>query len=236
MALHHNPRIVTSGLVLALDAGDVNSYPGSGTAWKDLSGNGNNGTLVNGPSFESNFISFDGINDYGSFSTEYSFSTGNGVDYSFEIWFKMRTLPTSAYGSNGHIWGGENGNDVVIYLNPASGGISKGLMVYDDTRYDSSMTTTGGFLANTWSQWVITGNGTNNTVTHYINGELDRGPTGVLPTSQYVKSWGGTRIAYDARWGTYSELDLSIIRQYNRELTAEEVLQNYLAQKSRFGL
>ena len=39
MALHHNPRIVTSGLVLALDAADINSYPGSGTTWYDLSGN-----------------------------------------------------------------------------------------------------------------------------------------------------------------------------------------------------
>ena len=66
MALHHNPRIVTSGLVLALDAGDINSYPGSGTAWKDLSGNGFNATLNNGPVFETDGIGsffFDQSND-----------------------------------------------------------------------------------------------------------------------------------------------------------------------------
>lgn len=236
MAFSRGPNLITNGLVLYLDAANIKSYPGSGTTWKDLSGNGYNSNLINGPSFESNFISFDGINDYGSFPTEYSFTTGNGTDYSFEIWFKMRTLPTLQYGPNGHIWGGENGNDVVIYLNPALGGISKGVMVYDDTRYNASMTTTGGFSANTWSQWVITGNGTNNTVTHYINGELDRGPTGVLPTTQYVRPWSGTRIAYDVRWGTYSTLDLSAIRQYNRELTPIEVSQNYNGLKSRFGI
>jgi hypothetical protein len=41
MAISYNPRIVTDGLVLALDAGNPKSYPGSGTAWTDLSGNGN---------------------------------------------------------------------------------------------------------------------------------------------------------------------------------------------------
>jgi hypothetical protein len=45
MAISYNPRIVTDGLVLALDAGNPKSYPGSGTTWTDLSGNGNNGTL-----------------------------------------------------------------------------------------------------------------------------------------------------------------------------------------------
>jgi hypothetical protein len=60
-------KIVTSGLVLALDAADKNSYPGSGTTWTDLSGNGNNGTLVNGPTFSSangGSIVFDGVDDY----------------------------------------------------------------------------------------------------------------------------------------------------------------------------
>ena len=47
MALAHSPKIITDGLVLCLDAGNTKSYPGSGTTWTDLSGNGNNGTLTN---------------------------------------------------------------------------------------------------------------------------------------------------------------------------------------------
>lgn len=235
MSIHRGPHIVRSGLVLALDAKAVKSYPGSGTVWTDIA-SGYTCNLLNSPTYNGEYFSFDGVNDYGSFSSAYTFNTGGGTDYTFELWFKMRTLPTAAYGANGHIWGGENGNNVVIYLNPASGGISKGLMVYDDTRYDASMLTTGGFTANTWAQWVITGDGVNNTVTHYINGELDRGPTGVLPTSQYIKSWTGSRFAYDSRWGTYSTLDLAVARQYTRALTADEVSQNFYAQKDRFGL
>ena len=47
MGVDYNPKIVTNGLVLCLDAANVKSYPGSGTTWIDLSGNGNNGTLTN---------------------------------------------------------------------------------------------------------------------------------------------------------------------------------------------
>src|SRR5210317_1199914 len=66
MALAHSPKIVTDGLVLCLDAGNTKSYPGSGTTWTDLSGNGNNGSLVNGVGYNSGnlgSLSFDGVND-----------------------------------------------------------------------------------------------------------------------------------------------------------------------------
>ena len=53
MGLGHSPSIVTSGLVLALDAGNTKSYPNTGTIWTDLSGQGNTGTLTNGPTFNS---------------------------------------------------------------------------------------------------------------------------------------------------------------------------------------
>jgi hypothetical protein len=61
-----SPNIVRDSLVLALDAADKNSYPGSGTSWYDLSG-GYTGTLTNGPTFSAanlGSIVFDGINDY----------------------------------------------------------------------------------------------------------------------------------------------------------------------------
>ena len=67
MGLAHSPSIVTNGLVLALDAANRKSYPGTGTTWTDISGNGNSGTLVNGPTYSSangGSIVFDGTNDY----------------------------------------------------------------------------------------------------------------------------------------------------------------------------
>ena len=54
MAYRNGPKIVTDGLVLCLDAAIGKSYPGSGTTWYDLSGNGNNVSLINGPVFNTN--------------------------------------------------------------------------------------------------------------------------------------------------------------------------------------
>jgi hypothetical protein len=236
MGIAYNPKTVTNGLVLFLDAANPKSYPGSGTMWSDLTGNGYNATLQNNPTFNSlGYISFDGINQHATFSSPSTFSTGNGTNYSFEVWFKMRTLPTAEYGANGHIWGGENGNNVVMYLNPASGGSSRGIMVYDDSRYNTGHMTSGGFLANEWNQWVIIGNGTTNTITHFINGNLDR-LNGPVLGGQEIKSWTGIRIAHDARWNTYSELDLASIKQYNRILTDAEIQQNFQAIRGRFNI
>jgi hypothetical protein len=67
MAFIHSPKIVTDGLVLALDAGNVKSYASGSTTWLDKSGRGNNGTLINGPTFNSGnggSIVFDGVDDY----------------------------------------------------------------------------------------------------------------------------------------------------------------------------
>ena len=67
MGLSHSPNIVTDVLVLCLDAANRRSYPGSGNSWLDLSGNGNNGTLTNGPTYSSangGSLVFDGVDDY----------------------------------------------------------------------------------------------------------------------------------------------------------------------------
>ena len=53
MGISYNPRIVTDGLVLCLDAANKRSYPGAGTTWSDLTKNNHNGTLVNNASFNS---------------------------------------------------------------------------------------------------------------------------------------------------------------------------------------
>ena len=77
MSYQTGPRIVTNGLVFCVDAADTNSYPGSGTTWFDLSGNGNNGTLNNGPTFNSanrGSIVFDGTNDWISVTRNSSLS------------------------------------------------------------------------------------------------------------------------------------------------------------------
>jgi hypothetical protein len=94
MASIGGPNIVTDGLVLALDAANTKSYPGSGTVWKDLSGNGNNGTLINGPTFDTGnlgSIEFDGVDDWTSFGN--ILNTGTS-DFTISAWVKSTSTAT----------------------------------------------------------------------------------------------------------------------------------------------
>ena len=101
MSIFYNPRIVTDGLVLALDAGNTKSYPGSGTTWTDLSGRGNTGTLTNGPTYSSangGSIVFDGTNDHVTMSgNNISGLSAETTDFSICIWVKYNS--TASYGA-----------------------------------------------------------------------------------------------------------------------------------------
>ncbi len=97
MSTKYNPSIVKDNLVLYLDAANTKSYPGSGTTWKDISGKGNNQTLTNGPTFDSNnlgSISFDGTNDFsdGDFTSDVQFGTG---DFTFSFWLLLDSSGTN---------------------------------------------------------------------------------------------------------------------------------------------
>ncbi|MEY3874702.1 MAG: hypothetical protein RL363_1423 [Bacteroidota bacterium] len=93
--------IITNGLVLNLDAGNPASYSGTGTTWTDLSGNGNNGTLVNGVAYNATnqgSLIFNGNgngggspNPYVSLPTSTAFNFGAG-DFTVEMWTYITTL------------------------------------------------------------------------------------------------------------------------------------------------
>jgi hypothetical protein len=64
---YYKGKLVTSGLILALDAGNLISYSGAGTTWFDMTSNANNGTLVNGVTYSGGTtpsMVFDGVDDY----------------------------------------------------------------------------------------------------------------------------------------------------------------------------
>jgi len=235
MALSHSPSIITQNLSLCLDAANPKSYPGSGTTWTDLMGNGYDATLINSPSHNSEigYISFDGTNQYATHTLP--LVQGGREDFTFELMFRMVTLPTAQYAANGHIWGGENGNDIVLYVNPASSGESTLNLVYDDSRYrGAGHFTNGTITANTWVHWVCQGRASDDTIAHYINGQLDKTFTAVFSGQENKNRNTDGMIAYDSRHLTYSELDVAVIREYHRILTAQEIQQNYNATKSRF--
>jgi hypothetical protein len=234
MAFGRGPNIVTDGLVLCLDAASHKSYPGSGTTWYDLSGDGNTGTLTNGPTFSDNSLVFDGTNDYVSVS---GVSSPVGVsDFSVESWIKLESIPS---GNPRVVAIGSDSNN---YFNLATyGGGSPG--TYDTFWFEIKKAGTlyGGFHSSArkyetgkWYNLVGTFINSTNTPKFYINGisVAGSGVSGGAPSvfNTLLIATGTT---------TPSEVIdgyIPLVKLYNKTLTDSEIQQNYNATKSRFGL
>ena len=98
MSYHNNPRIVTDGLALCLDANAKRSYSGTGNTWYDLSGNGYNGTLTNSPTYNSSgYFDLDGTDDYIPIP-QFDFTS----THSLEWWFNTDNLTEKYSGGGGY--------------------------------------------------------------------------------------------------------------------------------------
>jgi hypothetical protein len=235
MSVFGGPNIVDSGSVLLLDAGNVKSYPGAGTIWYDRSGNNLNTTLVNGPTFSNGYFSFDGTDDQASVSTTTpSYFQGN-PSFTVEGWFRRSgtIFQRSTWGFGGDAvsqgftsWSYNNTNEISIDL--------WGVSTYS-TGQQYSLTE--------WKHCVWTYNGTSFTTSNviiYVNGvaytggnlSVLRGGSGTPNINNNGIVIGKSSIAESA-WG---RPQVAIFNMYNRVLSASEVLQNYNATKSRFGL
>jgi O-acetyl-ADP-ribose deacetylase (regulator of RNase III) len=225
MATLYSPKIVTDGLILTLDAINPKSYPGTGTVWKDLSGNGYNFNLINGPTPTSEGLAFDGTNQYANIgSSGLNFSTANSR--TIEIWVKVVSLPAI----QGGLFGDQASTSAVILVD-ATGKFN--------FRWDDSSSVLSNFTITTgkWVQFVLV-HRPERYITYYVNGELDTpefqtSDTGVSPNSAW--SIGRQNRNFTGEF-YYLNCVVSTARQYNRQLTATEIYQNYNAMKSRYGL
>jgi hypothetical protein len=241
MASLGGPNIITNGLVLQLDAANNKSYPGSGTTWRDLSGNGNNGTLTNGPAFNNQnggSIVFDGVDDSISVlnNSSLNFSTNP-----FTISIIMYIRRSGLFGSR------EYGiiNKNTTFQNSTGWGME--LSTYGFTSpfdsinyqfYNTGQSVWGNsntsiqVPTNTWFQITGVRNSTNASL--YYNG--------ILITEKSSNDMGlsvsnATNIVmgYNS-WGVYFPGNIALTQIYNRALSALEVEQNYNATKARFNL
>lgn len=218
MALHHNPRIVTSGLILTIDPGDINSYPGSGTTIKDLSGNGYDGTLINGLAYSADHkgsFDFDGSNDYISVPmANQTALTG----YTVAHWCRRDAESRMHIGTSNNYfyWYGDNSWRYV------HGGVN-GELYYNKTV---------SIPAGTWGYYVATYDGAQ--VRVYRQGVYQdaKATTGTVNFS--AQDWTFGQYASSAAYA-FNGLG-GFVSIYNRPLSADEVLNNYEAQKTRFGL
>lgn len=223
MGLIHSPRTVTDGLVLHLDVANVKSYPGSGTNWTDMSGNGNNGTLVNGPIFNTGSlgsIQFDGVNDHFSNTTLSSMS-----EYTISMWLKRNGIQSQNY--PGLISFGTYSPGFYLEFN------SNGYVSY----YRSGISVQTLFLKNdivtdTWYNLVFTKSG--DTITSYLNTVEKGSITDTLSTSTGFGLNGDKNVSptWTTQWGG----NIAATSIYNRPLTQNEIKQNFNALRGRFGL
>jgi hypothetical protein len=218
MAFNYSPKIVTDGLVLYLDAANTRSYPGSGTTWTDLSRSGNNGSLINGPTFNSGnggSIVFDGSNDYVSVSS----STSLNEPKTIESWIYVTSQQTAMILSRGI------GNYELYTFTDGF------VYTYWGNAFNASINNPSVTL-NVWNQFCFTLSGTTETV--YKNGSLIGSRT--LNATPSYSNTGNLDIARRNTNTLYLNGRIPNIKIYNRALSATEILQNYNATKTRFGL
>ena len=230
MTIGYGPRIVTDGLVLALDAADRNSYPGSGTTWTDLSGNGNNGTNSNitysstngGIFYFNNSSSVSLISDSPSLNPTEGLTIeawvnfdGNSDDFIYE---KGDVNTQHSLFSHG---GGLN--DIRFRTYHADGGNNE--LFFDKT--------TEGFQSGRWHHLAATYDKSFKRL--YLDATLrvsnsENRSLRVTSPGASIGRFGGTTTGY--YFGGY----IPKVSIYNRALSATEVSQNFQALRRRFGV
>jgi len=230
MGVSGGPNIVRdSSLVLELDAADKNSYPGSGTAWGDLSGNNNNGTLVSSPTFNSSNggnISIPSTTSYIDYGTAFTLGAG---DFAIDIWFKNNTTNAGIRAliekrGPSFTTGGWNlrGSPTNVAWEQLTSGTYYGFTI-------------GSISGTSWYNVILTRVGT--TVTGYINGVAGGTQSGDNNNYNYTNTSIRSGTDSSANLSAGGDFSLGLVRIYKGQgLNQSQVLQNYNALKSRFGL
>jgi len=220
MGYYRGPNIATDGLVLALDPASGRSYPGTGTTWFDLSGNNNDTTLYNSPTYTNNSVhtfNFHEVDNYAKVNNTSILST---TSYTKMLAFRPESSTTNL------VSGGTNSQHA-FWMSSTSTNIHAGHNgVWEIVGYSP------GSMLNQWWVGAVTFSTTTGWVL-YLNGEQ-------VDTSTATTTYTGT--SNIVRIGAYDDAinlfdgDIANVYVYNKVLSASEILQNYNAIKSRFGL
>lgn len=232
--MNYGPTITRNGLVMCLDAGDRNSYSGSGTSWADLSGARNNGTLTNGPTFNSangGSIVFDAIDDYVNCGNAYT--SLDLIDKSFCAWVYL----AAAFASSGGVIDKEFDNTAPNY-----GGwgfwiqSNRKLQWWNHSNLDLLDDGSNTMTLSQWNFISVTYNSTSKSASFYINGTLNSTKTNA---SIVEKSSSTSNLVIGCirnASGAFLNGRVSSVLAYNRILSASEVLQNFNSTRTRFGI
>jgi hypothetical protein len=217
-------KIITDGLVLHLDAAQLRSYPGTGTTWTNIAASGNNGTLINGPTFNSGnggSILFDGTNDYVDCGV-----LNNTQELTLAGWFLH---PASTFQDYNALINKDSGGANRIYQITLEGGK---LQQHLNTPTGARITAVTAIPTNTWLYYTYTSTASGNLGRLYQNAVSVGTGVAINASSASIPlllhAYNGT--------GVSGTMQIATTQVYNRALSATEVLQNFNAVKSRFGL
>ena len=225
MGFYRGPNIIRENLLLAFDAANTKSYPGTGTTWTGL-GSGVTAALT-GATFDTDSISFDGTSDY-------AYITGTinlGTEFSIMSWIK----PSSLTGGTG-----------TVYIPFANGvdnwfGISnaKAFFVGCESSDTNGFSLYGSTSMTSTSEWycigcTVDGTGGNTTVKIFLDGEYD----GTVTRTFTLGAWNATSFNTIGRRTTinsnYFPGNIATLHMYTSTLSEDDMHQNYMITKSRF--
>ena len=220
------------GNALDFDAGNTNSYPGSGTVWYDLTSNNNDATLLNGPTYSTaggGSFTFDGTNDYAYIPTVTSSLQPGVSDFALEIWFNPAVDPPYNHGS--WLYGQAEIGNMGFSLMIQNGRMLTGAADHVTVLLNAGTT----FNLNAWNYAVFT---RHLGVTRVYMNKVGGATSSVVPNLTY--SWLPT-IGYPdyTALGTATAFNgkISTIRlSKGIGMSATDVTNSYEAVKARYGL
>jgi hypothetical protein len=222
-------NIVRDGLVLNLDAAKRDSYPGSGTTWRDIAGGVITGSLVNGPTFDSanaGSIVFDGTNDYSILTTNIFRTTL--PNFTISVWYK-KTIDGILLGNHYHnnSWESIWFSTTVFIVNGApNSSTNRQSLSYTSTTSSSTI----------WYNMVAVNNSSLNYMKVFLNGteHATKSATVVPWDSNIPPTLGAQRVASPVGVQGALSGNISNLLIYNKALSETEILQNYNATKGRY--
>jgi len=243
MAFSYSPKIVTDGLVFAVDAANKKSYPGSGTTWTDLAGS-NNGTLTNGPTFDSGnggSIVFDGTDDIVVHGSSNNLTGDNLQTCTLSAWFKTTTTSAGYIASIKRQ--STNSTLFTLHVNITGAGSTNSGYAGFMTRNNANNAHTSvvdnnsgdGWNDGEWHHLLGVVNGTTRTL--YIDGEQkDTDTEGMQNVTGNTAPFTIGGFATSGFTDQFFGGNIANVSFYRRALSSTEITQNYNALKSRFGL
>jgi surface protein len=215
--------------VLVLDAGNPLSYPGTGTTWTDLSGNNNNGTLINGPTFDSangGSIVFNGVSQYVNCGNASNLKFTN--NFTINVWVKFNSL----LGPQAIISNNENGGYGIL-ANSASSRLET--FYWINGSYRKAGEDMVNYNTSSWFNISVTFNGSN--VLFYRNGNLIQSVSAIGTVStNNLPLLIGANPNISGNYEDFFNGKISQVQTYNKVLTPTELLANFNATKGRYGL